>query len=110
MNQRGLLIEHMFRPRFSQFPLPGLFKFYHREGRGRGRKGGKEGGGEGRGEGRGSTFSREKISDAESDSDFPCSNFCKHQNRMNPLLTLGFASAAPTVDLYFLQFCSIIQV
>ena len=55
-------------------------------------------------------FLEKKISDAESDSDFPCSNFCKHQNRMNPLLTLGFASGAPTVDLYFLQFCSIIQV
>ena len=91
MNQRGILIKHMFRPRVSQFPLPGLFKFYHREGRR-------------------STFSREKMSDAESDSEFAFGNFCKYQNRMNPLLTLGFASGAPTVDLYFLQFCSIIQV
>ena len=81
----------MFSPRVSQFPLPGLFKFYHREGRG-------------------STFSREKMSNAESDSEFALGNICKYQNRMNPLLTLGFASGAPTVDLYFLQFCSIIQV
>lgn len=91
MNQRGILIKHMFRPRVSQFPLPGLFKFYHKEGRG-------------------STFYREKMSDAESDSDFAFGNFCKYQNGMNPLLTLGFASGAPTVDLHFLQFCSIIQV
>ena len=91
MNQRGILIKHLFRPRVSQFPLPGLFKFYHREGRR-------------------STFSREKMSDAESDSEFAFGNICKYQNRMNPLLTLRFASGASTVDLYFLQFCSIIQV
>ena len=50
------------------------------------------------------------MSDAESDSEFAFGNVCTYQNRMNPLLTLGFASGAPTVDLYFLQFSSIIQV
>lgn len=78
MNQRGILIKHLFRPRVSQLPLPGLFKFYHREGRR-------------------STFTREKMSDAESDSEFAFGNICKYQNRMNPLLTLGFASGASTI-------------
>ena len=44
------------------------------------------------------------MSDAESDSEFAFGNICKYQDRMNPLLTLGFASGAPTFDLYFLQF------
>ena len=55
-------------------------------------------------------FLEKKMSDAESDSEFAFGNVCTYQNRMNPLLTLGFASGAPTVDLYFLQFSSIIQV